>query len=65
MSEFSCRWVHDKEIGRFLVPGCWNRVHGGDDADCHCSDRNGEKSIRDELDDIRARLNNLENGAVK
>jgi hypothetical protein len=33
-----CRWIRDDEVpgGWFLVPGCWNRVVGGDEADCHC-----------------------------
>lgn len=33
-----CRWHHDPSVpdGRFLVPGCWNRVLYGDYADCHC-----------------------------
>lgn len=33
-----CRWVNAPELpeGRFLVPGCWSRVVGGDGADCHC-----------------------------
>lgn len=32
-----CKWHSSSEVpgGRFLVPGCWNRVIYGDDADCH------------------------------
>jgi len=33
-----CRWHKSDEVpgGKFLVPGCWNRVIYGDDADCFC-----------------------------
>jgi hypothetical protein len=33
-----CRWHKDQDVpgGRFLVPGCWNRVINGDAAECHC-----------------------------
>lgn len=38
MTEDVCRWVEDEGVpgGRFLVPGCWNRVVNGDFAECHC-----------------------------
>ena len=34
----NCRWYKSDEVpgGRFLVPGCWNRVNYGDHADCYC-----------------------------
>jgi len=33
-----CRWVKDESVpgGRYLVPGCWNRVVNGDEAECQC-----------------------------
>jgi hypothetical protein len=33
-----CRWHTDPSVpeGRFLIPGCWNRVVHGDEAECHC-----------------------------
>lgn len=33
-----CRWHKADDVpgGRFLVPGCWSRVVGGDHADCQC-----------------------------
>lgn len=35
-----CRWVQDDDVpgGKFLVPGCWNRAVGSDDAECQCAD---------------------------
>ncbi len=52
MSDVRCHWVEDKDVpgGRFLVPGCWSRVIGGDDAECHCDGGTGS----DLLDEIEA-----------
>jgi hypothetical protein len=42
-----CHWVEDPGVpgGRYLVPGCWSRVHGGEDAECQCDDWQGEGAL--------------------
>lgn len=32
-----CHYVHDKEAGKVLIPGCWSVVNSGDTEDCTCS----------------------------
>lgn len=59
-----CKWVRDPEVpgGKFLVPGCWNRVISGDSAECHCvggTETTGERLER-KLDGLLKRLDKLE-----
>lgn len=58
-----CRWVRDSEVpgGRFLVPGCWNRVLYGDHAECHCtpSDTPAEPEAETQLDRVERLLGEL------
>lgn len=60
MSE-RCRWHKASDVpgGRFLVPGCWNRVVYGDHADCHCE--TPRKTMDDEISELRSRVRQLEN----
>ncbi len=61
-----CRWIRDPEVpgGRFLVPGCWNRVIHGDCADCHCvgfhAAETFEEKVKRALEDIIDRIKKLE-----
>ena len=49
MSDY-CRWIEDADVagGRFLVPGCWNRIIHGDDAECQCE----TITYPDDLEDV-------------
>ena len=47
-----CRWVPDKEIGRFWVPECWGGLNGGPGG-CYCK-REPKKS------DLEKRVERLE-----
>lgn len=55
-----CRWHSDPDVpgGRFLVPGCWNRVIYGNYAECHCE--TPRKTLDDEISELRNRVGVLE-----
>lgn len=55
----ACRWITDAEVptGRYLVPGCWNRVICGDDAECQCSDR--PETMQEQIDRLQAEIEQL------
>ena len=66
-----CRWVHDDDVpgGKFLVPGCWNRVVCGDDAECQCE--NDPETVEDRIEALsrqiavmKAELAAMKGGAV-
>ncbi|EJU14142.1 hypothetical protein LH128_05268 [Sphingomonas sp. LH128] len=50
-----CKW-HYEDGMRFLVPGCWNRVIGGDSAECHCVD-SAEDDLRKQVRELQDQLN--------
>jgi hypothetical protein len=54
-----CRWYRASDVpgGRFLVPGCWNRVIYGDHADCHCGSR--DKQDGDRIEDLENEVKKL------
>ena len=60
MTNTPCHWITDAEVpaGRYLVPGCWNRVVHGDDADCHCANR--PDTLQEQIDTLRATVERLE-----
>ena len=55
----ACRWITDPEVptGRYLVPGCWSRAMGGEDADCHCADRS--ETMQEQVDRLRFEIEKL------
>ncbi len=59
MNERPCKWYYDSSVpgGRYLVPGCWNRVVHGDDAECQCE---GVEEQADIENDLLLRLERLE-----
>ena len=51
-----CRWMYDREIGRWHLPGCWGAVNSGPEG-CYCEPVN--PTIEDRLDRIEAILAGL------
>jgi len=43
-TEMRCRYVHDSEIGKVLVPGCYSVAHSNDIEDCSCEKFDGPYS---------------------
>jgi hypothetical protein len=50
-----CRWIDDKEIGLWHLPGCWGAIHGGPDA-CLCDPEDAAA----EREDLAGRLDRIE-----
>lgn len=49
-----CRWLWDKEIGRWFMPECHGGMHAWDLSGCYC-DR-----PRNRLEDLESRIEDLE-----
>lgn len=56
-----CRWVKDKEIGRFHLPGCWGAAIYGPGG-CTCSKGKRERDLEDEVENLKERISKLETG---
>lgn len=56
----ACRWVHDREIGRWFLPDCWGGVNAGPDG-CYCkAEEEPPDEVRDRLEELEARLARIE-----
>ena len=60
-----CKWITDATLplGKFLVPGCWNRVVHGDDADCQCADV--PETLQEQVNRLELEIERLKGTATK
>jgi hypothetical protein len=50
----ACRWMNDKEIGRWYLPECWGGLY--DIEGCYCD----RSSPNDEVEQLKKRVQKLE-----
>ena len=61
-----CRYIHDKKIGKVLIPGCMSVAHSGDILDCTCEKfgepytRFEKETYNEEVRRLRRIINELE-----
>jgi hypothetical protein len=50
----ACRWMWDKEIGRWFLPECYGGLHAWDLSGCYC------ERPRNRLEALESRIEELE-----
>mgnify|MGYP006961553976 CR=1 FL=1 len=54
-----CRWMNDKEIGRWHLPGCMGAAVYGPDG-CTCEPVSREQALEDRIERLEDRIEKLE-----
>ena len=64
----ACRWMWDKDIGRWFLPECWGGVNAGPDG-CYCKDgeepSDKEASLDERFAAIEERLARIEQAVTE